>query len=309
MPSHCTSSKELTAHHHSRILWLHMLPFQQAPPALNKFGSGEAPPQMTLGNPKIKRTDFARPKSVSVTAPRELDPLMFHEGGTSSDANLLHTIYNEFNISYLQSLGICLPFLKDTGFLQKIAPLFELFGLLSVDWGSEHSLITFRSAASRDSNLFPVSSGAMENHSKRLYRYPPMDSHAVQQLTKLCPNIERLGIQIKRSMGSSRECDIYRAIGGFSRLHTLFLDLHCDPRQQPINIEAPVPYREVFANAATDEELFMESHFFSPIISETEEFPLDAIRTAIFSIAATFVIAYIGDSYVVTRSDPIYRNP
>ncbi|PKX93696.1 uncharacterized protein P174DRAFT_405823 [Aspergillus novofumigatus IBT 16806] len=91
------------------------------------------------------------------------------------------------------------------------------------------------------------------------YKYPVLDSQHISQLVGCCPSLQELRLQIKRRGGSPQECNIYRAIGQFTQLHTLILDLHCDPRQSPIGpeIASTTCLRETLINAATDESLAM----------------------------------------------------
>ncbi|KAL4873963.1 hypothetical protein BDV12DRAFT_191830 [Aspergillus spectabilis] len=136
------------------------------------------------------------------------------------------------------------------------------------------------------------------------YRFPQLDRHAVRQLAKLCPSLEQLRLQVKRSMGSSEECDIYRALGGFPFLRTLLLDLHCDPRQPPINIEDQVPYREIFKNAATDADLIggiwklITSHQHSQELIDLRCTPFGQ---PFFDPAVAFVVAFIGKFFLAQR--------
>lgn len=92
------------------------------------------------------------------------------------------------------------------------------------------------------------------------FEYPRLDVSDIVQLATDCPNLEELRVQIKRSMGSQTECELYKSLGKFPKLHSLVLDLHFDPRaeaiQRPhVDTDDLNLLREVFMNAATDERL------------------------------------------------------
>lgn len=74
-------------------------------------------------------------------------------------------------------------------------------------------------------------------------------------MARLCPNIAELHLQIKRSTGGTDEYDAYRALGEFPFLHTLFIDLQCDPRQQALDVDEELPFEQILMNTATDEVL------------------------------------------------------
>ncbi|KGO48681.1 hypothetical protein PEX1_035780 [Penicillium expansum] len=93
------------------------------------------------------------------------------------------------------------------------------------------------------------------------YNYPELDAFDISQLAKSCPQLEELRIPIKRSMGSQEECEMYKALGNFSSLRSLVLDLHFDPRSRPVyrieQVEASV-LQEIFVNATMDEKLALQ---------------------------------------------------
>jgi hypothetical protein len=59
--------------------------------------------------------------------------------------------------------------------------------------------------------------------------YPKLGPSNIRLLAKHCPDLKELRLQLRRSEGDSRECDIYRAFGHFQKLRRLILDLHFDP--------------------------------------------------------------------------------
>ncbi|CAI7654291.1 unnamed protein product [Penicillium discolor] len=93
------------------------------------------------------------------------------------------------------------------------------------------------------------------------YKYPELDAFGISHLAKSCPQLEELRLPIKRSMGSQDECDMYKALGNFSNLHSLVLDLHFDPRPRPVDrmqeIETSI-LKMIFVNAAMDEKLALQ---------------------------------------------------
>ncbi|KAJ6133581.1 hypothetical protein N7471_008796 [Penicillium samsonianum] len=93
------------------------------------------------------------------------------------------------------------------------------------------------------------------------YKYPELDAFDISQLAKSCPQLEELRLPIKRSMGSQEECEMYKAVGNFSNLYSLVLDLHFDHRPRPvyrIQVAETSVLQEVFVNAAMDEKLALQ---------------------------------------------------
>ncbi|KAF7169503.1 hypothetical protein CNMCM5623_002188 [Aspergillus felis] len=147
------------------------------------------------------------------------------------------------------------------------------------------------------------------------YKYPVLDSQHICQMVDCCPNLQELRLQIKRQGGKHRECNIYRALGQFTQLHTLILDLHCDPRQSPIGpeIASTACLRETLINAATDESLVMS--IWNLIASSQPSKRLRKLRIIPFganfySREETHVIRQLSRSFLLTRPD-VYnqRNP
>lgn len=89
------------------------------------------------------------------------------------------------------------------------------------------------------------------------YKYPILDSNEISCLAESCPKLEELRLQVRRSRGCPAECALYKAIGGFTKLHSLILDMHCDPRRLPTRpyLKFVPDLRETFINAATDKAL------------------------------------------------------
>jgi hypothetical protein len=150
------------------------------------------------------------------------------------------------------------------------------------------------------------------------YKYPVLDSQHISQLVDCCPNLQELRLPIKRQGGSPRECNMYRALGQFTQLHTLILDLHCDPRQSPIGPEtaSTACLRETLINAATDESLARS--IWDLIVSCQPSQRLRKLR--IIPFGANFyareekhVIRQLSHSFLLTRPDfsDLYsqRNP
>lgn len=90
------------------------------------------------------------------------------------------------------------------------------------------------------------------------YKYPALNAHQIIEIAEICPNLKELLLPIKRMAGNLEECNVYRALGNFTRLHTLVLETVYDPRSKP---EQHTPWpddslvQEIFRNAATDVNL------------------------------------------------------
>ncbi|GFG24952.1 hypothetical protein IFM61606_04877 [Aspergillus udagawae] len=147
------------------------------------------------------------------------------------------------------------------------------------------------------------------------YKYPVLDSQHISQLADCCANLQELRLQIKRQGGNHRECNIYRALSQLTQLHTLILDLHCDPRQSPIGpeIASTACLRETLINAAMDESLAMS--IWDLIASSQPSKRLRKLR--IIPFGANFysreekhVIRQLSHSFLLTRPG-VYsqRNP
>ncbi|KAL4863440.1 hypothetical protein BDV12DRAFT_177512 [Aspergillus spectabilis] len=107
------------------------------------------------------------------------------------------------------------------------------------------------------------------------YKYPELSRSDIQLLATSCPNLEELRLQLRRTEGSTQECNIYRAFGHFPKLRTLILDLHFDPRERGVDPDMlhtmspiynmdqekeedkvnPVFFRTTLINAAIDKAL------------------------------------------------------
>ncbi|KAL3452981.1 hypothetical protein BJX65DRAFT_302881 [Aspergillus insuetus] len=90
------------------------------------------------------------------------------------------------------------------------------------------------------------------------YRYPELTNSEIAHLNQACPNLQELRLPFRRSAGSPRECNMYRALGQFRNLHTLILDLQFNSKFQ---LDRPIYLSETrtsFINAATDEKLALD---------------------------------------------------
>ncbi|KAJ5295554.1 hypothetical protein N7508_010375 [Penicillium antarcticum] len=90
------------------------------------------------------------------------------------------------------------------------------------------------------------------------YKYPPLNGQQIIEIAKICPNLKELLLPIKRVGGRPEECNVYRALGKFTRLHTLVLETIYDPRSKPEQYTQWLDdslVREIFRNAATDVNL------------------------------------------------------
>ena len=84
------------------------------------------------------------------------------------------------------------------------------------------------------------------------------------EMVNLCPNLEELRLQIKRSAGNQTECKMYKALGKFPNLQRLFLDLDFDARPTATRMgtssetDEDLDLRQTFINAAMDETLALQ---------------------------------------------------
>ncbi|KAJ5547268.1 hypothetical protein N7494_004853 [Penicillium frequentans] len=140
-----------------------------------------------------------------------------------------------------------------------------------------------------------------------LSRYPRLDVFGIFQLAKLCPNLEELRLQIKRLMGSKEECELYKALGQFSTIHSLVLDLHFDARPRPslfhVDTEDLTVLRKTLINAAMDEKLALGIW---NMINTNGSSRLQYLRvvpfgTYNFSTPETYLLDCFAKSYLVTR--------
>ncbi|GIK04903.1 hypothetical protein Aspvir_009001 [Aspergillus viridinutans] len=166
--------------------------------------------------------------------------------------------------------------------------------------------------ALEDGRLF----GSPTIYDNGYYKYPVLDSQHISQLVDCCPNLQELRLQIKRQGGNHRECNIYRALGQFTQLHTLILDLHCDPRRQSLiwgEIPSTACLREILINAATDESLAIR--IWDLIASSQPSRRLRKLRIIPFgansySKEEKHVIRQLSHSFLLSRSDSYsHRNP
>ncbi|KAJ6191607.1 hypothetical protein N7519_001628 [Penicillium mononematosum] len=139
------------------------------------------------------------------------------------------------------------------------------------------------------------------------YKYPELDAFGISQLAKSCPQLEELRLPIKRSMGSQEECEMYKAVGAFSNLHSLVLDLHFDPRPRPVDptheVEASV-LQEIFVNAAMDEILAV--HIWHLISSNQASSRLRNLRVIPFGLEHLpndeyRLVDWLARSFLITR--------
>ncbi|KAJ5130999.1 uncharacterized protein N7515_007038 [Penicillium bovifimosum] len=97
----------------------------------------------------------------------------------------------------------------------------------------------------------------------KVYQYPRLNSSKLLEMMNLCPNMEELRLQMKRSAGNQAECEMYKALGTFPNLQRLFLDLDFDarpkvPRFGSVPETHDLDLRRTFINAAMDESLALQ---------------------------------------------------
>ncbi|KGO70309.1 hypothetical protein PITC_096760 [Penicillium italicum] len=139
------------------------------------------------------------------------------------------------------------------------------------------------------------------------YKYPELDAFDISQLAKSCPQLEELRLPIKRSMGSQEECEMYKALGNFSTLYSLVLDLHFDPRSRPVyrieEVEISV-LQEIFVNATMNEKLALQ--IWHLISSKQASRRLQNLRVVPFGLNylpddETRLLDWCSRSFLITR--------
>lgn len=88
-----------------------------------------------------------------------------------------------------------------------------------------------------------------------LYGKPLKDDH-IHQLANVCPDLEELIVEIKRSRGNADEVSRYRAIGRLRRLQYLTLHLDAGPPGLDSNIEYFDPNGELISHGTAIEPWF-----------------------------------------------------
>ncbi|KAL2864118.1 uncharacterized protein BJX67DRAFT_384118 [Aspergillus lucknowensis] len=79
------------------------------------------------------------------------------------------------------------------------------------------------------------------------HEYPLFNLSQHNEMAGLCPHLQELRLQVKRPARKTAELEMYRALGQFSSLRSLVLDLHFQPEGSPIG--------NVFLNDTVDENL------------------------------------------------------
>lgn len=108
----------------------------------------------------------------------------------------------------------------------------------------------------------------------RYHAYPVLVPNNISDIAQKAPRIRELRLTIERSKGSSEECLLYEALGAFSHLQNLALDLHYkalpkpgeivrQPNPNSLNPREDYPtdrasIEKAFVNAAMDEALARE---------------------------------------------------
>ncbi|GLA67359.1 hypothetical protein AtubIFM54640_010339 [Aspergillus tubingensis] len=139
-------------------------------------------------------------------------------------------------------------------------------------------------------------------------KYPISNSEHVRLIANLCPRLEELRMPLQRLQGNAQECEIYKALGQLSRLHTVFFDLDCDPRHTPLRDELPSSacLREILINSAIDESLVTEIFNLVFFNQQTRRIKNMRVKLAIgdvFVRELEHVVRQLGRSFLVTRKD------
>ncbi|KAL4879242.1 hypothetical protein BJY04DRAFT_96798 [Aspergillus karnatakaensis] len=139
------------------------------------------------------------------------------------------------------------------------------------------------------------------------YKYPELSAADINRLSELCPNLEELRIQVKRSQGSQKETRLYKALGNIDNLRSLVLDLHYEPRSRPLRIAREGDrdtVRKALINAATDENLALS--IWDLIGSSQSTQQLRNLRVVpfgyhFFRVEEPYVLMYFSRSFLIRR--------
>ncbi|RMJ28844.1 hypothetical protein PHISP_00295 [Aspergillus sp. HF37] len=156
----------------------------------------------------------------------------------------------------------------------------------------------------------PVSRNGLIGHTAtdtRGYIYPRFGHADVERLAESCPHLEELRIPVQRSKGDHQECQLYRALGKFSMLRSLILDLGCNPPQAPDineNVYDIYTLKDALINAAVDESLAMA--IWDIVVSSQKTCALRNLRCGpfggdVFGREACYVFQRRSRSFLVSR--------
>ncbi|PYI06997.1 hypothetical protein BO78DRAFT_418145 [Aspergillus sclerotiicarbonarius CBS 121057] len=148
------------------------------------------------------------------------------------------------------------------------------------------------------------------------HRYPISNGNHIRSVAKLCPRLEELRLPLQRTKGNAHECDLYRALGQLSRLHTVILDLDCDlrptlteeltsPRDRNEILPSPEYIRETLINATIDDTLVRD--IFNLILSQQATRRLQRLRVDLmgpdfFKRELEHVLRQVSGTFLATRS-------
>ncbi|OKL58292.1 hypothetical protein UA08_06553 [Talaromyces atroroseus] len=121
-----------------------------------------------------------------------------------------------------------------------------------------HEIFAHHGKALRGLILEPVIPGGQRPEEIRPL-YSVLHNKDLIELASHAPLLEELRLPIRRSLGDETECQLYEALGKFPALHSLILDLDCNPRDSmardwnQFSEQTPkLPIKDVFINAAVD---------------------------------------------------------
>ncbi|KAF3385132.1 hypothetical protein F1880_001806 [Penicillium rolfsii] len=147
----------------------------------------------------------------------------------------------------------------------------------------------------------------------KVHQYPRLNTSKLLEIMSLCPHLEELRLQMKRSAGNQAECEMYKALGNFPNLQRLFLDLIFDarpkvPRMGSCPETDDLNLRRTFINAAMDESLALQIWTKikekSPSLKDLRISPYGAVC---FAEEERFLLNCIARSYRLTGYN--FENP
>ncbi|KAJ5312674.1 hypothetical protein PENANT_c007G05730 [Penicillium antarcticum] len=133
------------------------------------------------------------------------------------------------------------------------------------------------------------------------YDYPLLNLSDIHELAESCPNLEELRLQVQRTKNRVKECEIYKALGNLTNLHSLMLDLHLDPQPRLDDEYNHSVLVEALVNSAIDKYLAHE--IWDLVCSEQISCRLSNLRIIPFGHMSQIksISRWFSRSFLVTR--------
>ncbi|KAL5041129.1 hypothetical protein BDW71DRAFT_212416 [Aspergillus fruticulosus] len=153
----------------------------------------------------------------------------------------------------------------------------------------------------------PTKAGRVGPSSDFHFKYPHPTATDILQFAESAPNLRELRLPLKRNKGNKDECGIYKALGSFTNLRSLLLDLHYDTRTAPIYPQwrpSATELGEILVNTATDAHL---AHSIWNLISKTQSskalqnLSVHLFGAECFKMLEAYLLMSIARSFLVQR--------